>query len=176
MTIRDTNLNYRPNNGPKREYKLKTPAIFHWRGTRKIVGSEHQLTECKECKKILPPVAFTTKTIKADGSYYLKKICRQCCTIMHEETVIVKKNAPPKPADGKCACCHIKRERLHCDHLHGSFKFRGWLCKPCNVGLGELGDNLESVLQAAIYLESDTDKIIETLHQVFNKMFARTHV
>ena len=40
--------------------------------------------------------------------------------------------------------------------------------------MGALGDNLEGVLQAAIYLEKDESKIIETLHKVFNEMFART--
>jgi hypothetical protein len=40
--------------------------------------------------------------------------------------------------------------------------------------MGKLGDNLEGVLQAAIFLENDKNKIIETLDKVFNKMFART--
>ena len=70
-------------------------------------------------------------------------------------------------------CCH-KKNPLQCDHAHGTTEFRGWICKSCNVGLGELGDNLQAVLQAAIYLESDTNKIIKTLHEVYNEMFART--
>ena len=41
--------------------------------------------------------------------------------------------------------------------------------------MGKLGDNLEGVLQAAIYLENDENKIIETLHKVFKKMFTRTN-
>ena len=40
--------------------------------------------------------------------------------------------------------------------------------------MGVLGDNLEGILQAAIYLENDKDKIIETLDKVYNEMFART--
>ena len=59
-------------------------------------------------------------------------------------------------------------------HLHGSTTFRGWLCNDCNSGLGELGDNLGGVLQGAIYLENDINKIKEKLQEIYNKMFART--
>jgi hypothetical protein len=40
--------------------------------------------------------------------------------------------------------------------------------------MGKLGDDLPGVLQAAVYLENDKNKIIETLDKVFNEMFART--
>jgi len=40
--------------------------------------------------------------------------------------------------------------------------------------MGNLGDDLEGMLQAAVYLENDKNKIIETLNKVFNEMFART--
>jgi len=40
--------------------------------------------------------------------------------------------------------------------------------------MGSLGDTLEGVLQGAIYLENDTNKIKETLDKVYNEMFART--
>jgi len=63
---------------------------------------------------------------------------------------------------------------LQIDHLHGTFTFRGWLCRECNTGIGSLGDNLEGVLQAAVYLENDKNKIIKTLDKVYNEVFART--
>jgi hypothetical protein len=40
--------------------------------------------------------------------------------------------------------------------------------------MGKLGDDLSGVLQAAVYLENDKNKIIETLDKVYNEMFART--
>ena len=67
----------------------------------------------------------------------------------------VRKNAPPVP--DLCNCCHRKK-KLEVDHIHGSTTFRGWLCKACNTGMGKLGDNLEGLLQAAIYLENDKNK------------------
>jgi hypothetical protein len=29
---------------------------------------------------------------------------------------------------------------------------RGWLCDPCNIAIGNLGDTLEGVLKAVEYL------------------------
>jgi len=156
--------------GKKQKYKAHEN--FHYRGDIKIVGKETNMQECKECHEILPITAYTTAGIRADGAWYCKKMCRQCTTIIRDESRTISRNAPPKPE--RCDCCHKKIEKLNADHVHGSFVFRGWLCKECNTGMGLLGDNLEGVLQAAVYVENDTNKIIETLHEVYNEMFART--
>jgi len=154
-----------------KKHKYKDHENFHYRGEIKIVGKETNMQECKECHKILSIMAFTTQVIRSDGDWHLKKICRQCHTVNKKETRAVRKNAPPRPEH--CDCCH-QIKKLEIDHIHGTNTFRGWLCRACNTGTGKLGDNLEGVLQSAIYLENDKDKIIETLHKVFNKMFART--
>jgi len=174
--------------GPKRDLNLNTVAHgkyswrkniprknyehFHHRGDIKIVGKETDMQECRKCHKLLLLVAFTPQGLRSDGAYRLRKICRQCATVDWKESYTVRKNAPPKPE--RCQRCHKKEEKLQGDHIHGSTTFRGWLCSPCNTAIGKLGDNLEGVLQAAVYLENDKDKIIETLHKVYNEMFART--
>ena len=144
---------------------------FHFRlDGIKIAGKEDDLRECKKCHKILPTTAFTTNTLKGNGAYSLKNKCRECNTLLGRERKRSKKNAPPKP--NRCNCCH-KKCKVQGDHIHGSFIFRGWICNDCNIGVGNLGDTLEGVLQGAIYLENDKNKIIETLDKVFNEMFAR---
>lgn len=52
---------------------------------------------------------------------------------------------------GKCAICD-KPKRLLVDHDHKTGMVRGLLCHSCNVGIGLLGDSLESVKRAAVYL------------------------
>jgi len=142
----------------------KTYKDFHFRSDGlKIVGKKDDVQECKECHKILPLTAFTTHTFRIDGAYYLQKLCRECHSILNEEQRGARKNAPPKP--NNCDSCH-KNEKLQVDHVHGSVTFRGWLCRNCNTGLGALGDNLEGVLQAAVYLEKDKSKIIEVLNGI----------
>jgi len=153
--------------------RRRTGTDFHFRSDGiKIEGKETDMQECKECHKILPSTAFTTHALRVDGAYILQKICRECHTLVYREQRDVRKKAPPKP--DHCDCCHKKVEKLQIDHIHGSSTFRGWLCRNCNTGIGSVGDNLEGVLQAAVYLENDENKIIETLHKVFNEMFART--
>lgn len=44
------------------------------------------------------------------------------------------------------------KQSLALDHCHKTGIFRGWLCGKCNRGLGLLGDNLESLQKAIIYL------------------------
>jgi hypothetical protein len=153
-----------------KKHKYKDHENFHYRGEIKIVGKETYMQECKECHKILPSIAFTSASLRSDGAYYLQKACRQCRTRLELEKREARKNAPPKP--DHCDCCH-QRKFLTMDHTHGTTKVRGWLCTSCNSGLGSLEDTLEGVLQGAIYLENDESKIIETLHKVFNEMFAR---
>ena len=167
------------NKTPYTEKKFKHWENIFYRGEIKIIGKETDLYECKRCHRVLPPAAFTTCNIRQDGAYYLMKSCRECESLNRAERKIVRKNAPPQPE--RCECCHKKAGtlwgiiNLNADHAHETTVFRGWLCGTCNTGMGKLGDNLEGVLQAAIYLENDENKIIETLHKVFSKMFARTN-
>jgi hypothetical protein len=170
---RKLNLNtvpYWQTGNKKRKYK--DHEYFHYRGDIKIVGKETDIQECKKCHKILPIMAFTTGYSRGDGAWYLKKICRECNTVNEKDKRDARKNAPPKPE--RCERCHKKTKKLQVDHIHGSSTFRGWLCTDCNSGIGSLGDNLEGVLHAAVYLENDKNKIIETLDKVYNEMFART--
>ena len=155
-----------------KKQKYKNHENFHYRGEIKIAGKEEGALKCKECKKLLSSSAFSTSGVRSDGAYFLKKLCRECHVIVQKEHREARKKAPPEPE--RCNCCHLKK-KLVVDHRHGTTEVRGWLCHDCNVGMGNLGDNLKGVLQSAIYLENDINKIIETLHKVFNEMFARAN-
>ena len=185
MPIKNENLNTDILSLPKKinspYWDKKTPStgkkFKHWenvfyRGEIKIIGKETDTKECRRCHRVLPTTAFTTGNIRQDGAYYLMKSCRECESLTRAERKIVRKNAPPQPE--RCQRCHKKTKKLEVDHVHGSIVFRGWLCKTCNTGMGKLGDDLPGMLQAAIYLENDKNKIIETLDKVYNEMFART--
>jgi hypothetical protein len=140
---------------------------FHFRSDGiKIVGKEDSVQECKECHILLPLTAFTTHTLRGDGAYYLLNKCRECGTILQSERWAIRKNAPPKPDN--CDICH-ENKKLELDHLHGTTKARGWVCRNCNTGIGALGDTLDKVLRAAIYLEKDKSKIIEVLNEIKNE-------
>lgn len=55
---------------------------------------------------------------------------------------------------GKCAVCGKTQERsFDVDHCHGSGRVRGLLCTSCNRMIGHAGDNPESLIRAALYLD-----------------------
>jgi hypothetical protein len=61
---------------------------------------------------------------------------------------------------GGCAICGAKvgdslLRNLRIDHCHSGGHVRGLLCHGCNAGIGFLGDSVERLLEAALYLERD---------------------
>jgi len=63
--------------------------------------------------------------------------------------------------EGRCGICSIEeqeapRKILNVDHCHETGVVRGLLCDRCNLGIGILGDNLNSVQRALDYLQRST--------------------
>lgn len=84
------------------------------------------------------------------GAVYSK--CKQCCKIESKILARIKKTAPSKPKNKKCECCYKLVDRWYCDHWHTTETFRGWVCFPCNQGIGFLDDNIIGVFRALVYL------------------------
>ena len=58
------------------------------------------------------------------------------------------------PKDNRCSICRRKpkKERLCLDHCHNKRKFRGWVCRACNSGLGQFRDRAKLLRKAISYL------------------------
>jgi Recombination endonuclease VII len=54
--------------------------------------------------------------------------------------------------NGQCALGHPLVGRPHADHDHQTGRFRGILCKKCNVALGMMDDDPARLVAAAKYL------------------------
>ncbi len=65
----------------------------------------------------------------------------------------------PRPAEADCLICGnvCTGLRLHRDHDHSNGRFRGWLCRACNLGLGRFKDSPAMLRRAALYLETRVD-------------------
>ena len=59
--------------------------------------------------------------------------------------------------NGVCAICRKsgdgKWKKLCVDHCHTTGKVRGLLCKRCNIALGEVGDNIQTLQSMIEYLQ-----------------------
>lgn len=101
--------------------------------------------------------------LRVDGS------CRSCRNIHSTQLRNLKEDRKnnPRPEYGDlCSICgkpvyaHISdipygvkgTIRWCCDHDHATGKFRGWICKHCNTGMGLLGDDQSSIEKCLHYL------------------------
>lgn len=93
-----------------------------------------------------------SRSIKADPEYMK---FRRCCRDLKLDPDVMW---PLYQAhDKRCEICGTHEDdlptRLCMDHDHTTGEFRGWLCKPCNSGIGHLGDSADRVASALKYLE-----------------------
>jgi hypothetical protein len=96
--------------------------------------------------------------------------CFDCIKIKSRERAAIKKKCKgikPPEFGIACECCgkpvYSSKQTVpkdvngtwvwQLDHCHDTGEFRGWLCKQCNTGLGNMGDTLQSLRLAVEYLE-----------------------
>lgn len=78
-------------------------------------------------------------------------------------------------ANGRCMICE-KQSALHIDHCHISGQVRGLLCRSCNLAIGLLGDNTNTLKKCIDYLASSgspgwwTDSYKISLNARFNSL------
>ena len=87
---------------------------------------------------------------------YMSNVCRPCKTDQAKIRYNLAK-IHSRPVDSKCMCCG-RIDKLHLDHCHNTEKFRGWVCKSCNVGIGHLGDKIEGIERALKYLKKANER------------------
>lgn len=59
-----------------------------------------------------------------------------------------------KPRPLFCEICD-RNVKLYFDHCHSSDRFRGWICRECNSGLGFARDDPTILLRMIVYLENN---------------------
>lgn len=96
-------------------------------------GYRHTRPECTDCKK-------------KEGL---------TCKIAKKKSKDAGKHTKP-PSGTLCELCGSD-EKIVYDHDHETCEFRGWLCDPCNRGLGQCGDNISGLLKRINYLISKRD-------------------
>ena len=123
-------------------------------------------SECSKCKVSQDNSSFKFykgRISPAGERLRVNRVCNTCTKSYGQEKKIAERMAPPRPAlPHPCDNCSkpiVTTKTLQLDHDHVSHAFRGWLCKECNISIGNLGDNVKSMLRAAMYLQK-TEKVL----------------
>jgi hypothetical protein len=117
-------------------------------------------TVCSVCNILKSNSEFSFYNDRLTNNGYRLMVntnCRSCAQVRSKERTAIKKKFKhlTAPAFGTaCECCGKPVTRnWQLDHDHETGEFRGWLCKQCNTGLGNLGDTLQSLTLAVEYLK-----------------------
>ncbi len=124
---------------------------------RKMVIDPSSPTRCSRCGGIKPASSFHFEPHRKSGLSLWCKDCVREKDRKHRFGVTAEDMERLLSAQNKtCAICGkpISEKTAHVDHDHVTGEIRGLLCGKCNPALGLFGDNEETILRAAIYLES----------------------
>jgi hypothetical protein len=117
-----------------------------------ILGLENEEIEdkkqCLYCKEEKYLYDFPKHSHYKDN---LDSRCKECIKKHNKLREQLHKKAPARPS--ACECCGEIPYKWCLDHDHQTNEFRGWLCDKCNTGIGKLGDNLDGLHKAVIYLQ-----------------------
>ena len=126
-------------------------------------GNQIEVKSCSKCKLKFPATneffGNTRRKKSGTGEYYLHPQCKTC---QHEGSKLVAKikadPSTPLPRE-HCYNCGNEfgykedgKKDAQLDHDYKTGQFRGWLCRKCNAGIGQLGDDFAGLFQAIIYL------------------------
>ena len=131
---------------------------------------------CKTCNVTKPIINFVKSTNTKSG---YRHICKDCFNAYYRQRRIDKwevvrgyekkfhtkrrlkyeygitesdYNSIAEAQNYKCKICNTET-KLVVDHCHKTNKVRGLLCNPCNMALGLLKDNINSLENAKTYLQ-----------------------
>jgi hypothetical protein len=138
---------------------------------------------CTTCHSVKPAAAnfkhYKNRVSPTTGVRLpVNKKCNTCTKEYTVEKRIAVANAPTRPAlPHPCDNCTkpiVTAKTLQLDHDHKTHAFRGWLCKECNISMGNLGDNVRGMLRAAVYLDKTEKMLTKQELSVLQAILARS--
>lgn len=128
----------------------------------------------KSCQKVKPASGFHRKATNPDGLAHWCKECNNSARSARKKsdgTSAKWRAKNPHYSTAKkigldvatvrslrigtdcCEICGTADSTLHLDHDHATGVVRGFLCRACNLGLGNFADSPERLMAAARYLK-----------------------
>lgn len=116
---------------------------------------------CKECWKLWrqrPEVKKKAKDYKLANALRISKKFKQS-KLKHKlkkyKSTVLEYEALLKEQE-HCAICRATDKKLVIDHNHETNKFRGLICRECNLMLGFSRDDISTLMNAIEYLQKHT--------------------
>ena len=118
--------------------------------------------ECKTCRKVINKAYKDKHRDELNKKNAAKERAKYAALSMEERRARNRKRAYGigeeeysillEKCQGVCSICGSS-DALVVDHDHQTNEVRGLLCNTCNTGLGKLGDNIETLEKAILYLK-----------------------
>lgn len=110
---------------------------------------------CKVCNKEKDLALFPRH------AYFKTRVDNRCKSCIKKQTKLRKdlKKRFHHLKPEVCDCCGKEHHKsLVLDHDHNTLAFRGWICEPCNHGIGKLGDDMAGLEKALVYLRNHYER------------------
>ena len=125
---------------------------------------------CNTCGKEKPLSDFQVRAHDKHGNPQDRRnACKKCEKKKGKVLRELKQRISRPDSDYCCPICGRNEEQIVeifsngrtwvLDHDHDTNDFRGWLCDPCNVGLGRFSDDIKRLKNAIRYIESYKKKL-----------------
>jgi len=140
---------------------------FEMFGKHKIEQADSNSKKCTHCGEVKKLGSFPFREASQKAR---RKECRKCA---NDSRILIRELAFQNPKSASpnyaCPCCLKTEDQIRenggypdrtiwvLDHNHTTKEFRGWICNPCNVGIGRFEDKIENLIKAIDYLERDNE-------------------
>lgn len=137
-----------------------------------IVQLDSPTKKCSVCSEVKPIESFFKKKGCTFGVRGICKLCHQAETkkwkktnprklfhyaLKHYDLTIDAYNDLFNNQNGRCKTCGVHqtelKKKLCVDHNHATNRVRGLLCDACNVALGRVKENIETLQNMITYLK-----------------------
>lgn len=135
------------------------------RGKRFVESTCKECNRSRDCASSKAYYRKNCEKAKATSRIY-HKANRYKVALLDARSVARKRGHSPCTATvdelkaaftGRCRICGVPEAELNkklcMDHCHETGDFRGWLCTPCNLGLGGFKNSQDILMEALTYLE-----------------------
>lgn len=144
-------------------------------------------TDCKVEKKNCNFIFYKNRVNpQTNLCLYVNKKCSDCRKLymVHKKKSIenakklnVVRPVPTPQNPYKCDCCDkdiVTTKTIQLDHCHETGQFRGWLCKECNISMGNLGDNIYGLMRVIKYMNKTEKKDFDEMNVMVNDIIFET--